>query len=57
MRVKLEAEIEEARALADNPTMLRVRELQALADMARAGGKFVVGLKANGDGSGLLRDD
>jgi regulator of protease activity HflC (stomatin/prohibitin superfamily) len=57
MRVKLEAEVEEARALAANPALLRVRELQALGDMARAGGKFVVGLKANGEGRGLLRDD
>jgi regulator of protease activity HflC (stomatin/prohibitin superfamily) len=57
MRVKLEAEIEEAKALAANPALLRVRELQALGDMAKAGGKFVVGLKANGERGGLLRDD
>ena len=54
---KLEAEVEEARALAAHPALLRVRELQALGDMARAGGKFVVGLKADGAGHGLLRDD
>jgi regulator of protease activity HflC (stomatin/prohibitin superfamily) len=56
-RVKLEADIEEARALSANPALLRLRELQALSDMARAGGKFVVGLKASGDANGLVRDD
>jgi regulator of protease activity HflC (stomatin/prohibitin superfamily) len=56
MRVKLEAEVEEARALAANPTLLRLRELQALGDMAKAGGKFVVGLKPGGAGP-LFRED
>ena len=49
-RLRLEAEIEDARALAENPALRRVRELQVLAEMAKAGGKFVVGLDANGMG-------
>jgi regulator of protease activity HflC (stomatin/prohibitin superfamily) len=57
IRVKLESEVEEARALAENPALMRLRELQALGDMAKAGGKFVVGLKARGEGMGLLRED
>lgn len=40
--------IEEARAIADNPALLKLRELEALGEMAKAGGKFVIGLKPEG---------
>jgi len=46
--LKLQGEVEEAKAVQDNPHLLRLRELQALGEMARAGGKFVVGLGAEG---------
>lgn len=46
-RITLEAEREEAKALAENPTMLKLRELAALGEMAKAGGKFVVGLSGS----------
>jgi hypothetical protein len=45
----------EAKAIRDNPEVLRVRELQAPSDMARAVGKFVVGLRTDGHGS-MIRD-
>jgi regulator of protease activity HflC (stomatin/prohibitin superfamily) len=57
MRVKLEAEVEEARALAANPALLRLRELQALGEMAKAGGKFVVGVKTGDAGAALFREE
>jgi regulator of protease activity HflC (stomatin/prohibitin superfamily) len=45
--VKLAAELEEAKALEEHPSLLKLRELAALAEMARSGGKFVVGLKGD----------
>jgi regulator of protease activity HflC (stomatin/prohibitin superfamily) len=53
-RVKLAAELEEAKAIANHPSLLKLRELTALADIARAGGKFVVGL--HGDALTLARE-
>lgn len=44
LRLKLESDIEQARALADNPELARLRQLEALVEMARAGAKFVLGL-------------
>lgn len=54
--LRLEAERREAAAIAQDPQVLRLRELHTLAEMARSGGKFAVGL----DGRrllGLLRED
>ena len=56
VRLKLQGELEEAKALADNPKLIKLRELATLADMARGGGKFVIGLEANGL-SNALRDE
>jgi len=42
--LKLESELESARAAADNPTLLKLRELETLGQMAKSGAKFVVGL-------------
>ncbi|HXX31513.1 MAG TPA: hypothetical protein VEJ89_12490 [Myxococcaceae bacterium] len=55
-RAKLEGEVEEAKALRTHPELLRLRELQTLSDIAKSGGRFVVGLRADGSGS-LFRDD
>jgi regulator of protease activity HflC (stomatin/prohibitin superfamily) len=46
-KLKLDAERDEAKALAENPALLKLRELTALADMAKAGGKFVIGLSGS----------
>jgi regulator of protease activity HflC (stomatin/prohibitin superfamily) len=43
-KLKLETQIQEAKVLAEHPQLLRLRELSTLAEMARVGGKFVVGL-------------
>jgi regulator of protease activity HflC (stomatin/prohibitin superfamily) len=43
-RVRLQAEVEQAEALAANPQLLKLREFAALQEMAKAGGKFVIGL-------------
>lgn len=42
-RAQLALEVEEAELAARHPELLRLRELQALGAMARAGGKFVIG--------------
>ena len=42
-RKQLELEVDEAKLAAQHPELLRLRELQALAAMAEAGGKFVIG--------------
>lgn len=55
VRTHLAGEIEEAQALKKHPEMGRLRELQALRDMAAAGAKFVIGLDGKG-GLGLLKD-
>ena len=44
-RVALRAEVEQAEALAAHPALLKLRQLETLATMARSGGRFVVGLK------------
>ena len=54
--LKLQGELEEAKAIAANPQLLRLRELAALGEMARAGGRFSVGLGSNAF-SGILRDE
>jgi regulator of protease activity HflC (stomatin/prohibitin superfamily) len=56
VHLKLEGELEEAKALAAHPKLIKLREFATLADMARSGGKFVIGLDANGL-SGALRDE
>jgi regulator of protease activity HflC (stomatin/prohibitin superfamily) len=53
-RIKLAAELEEAKAVEAHPALLKLRELAALGEMARTGGKFVVGL--SGDKVGLTKE-
>ena len=48
--IALHAQLAEARAAAENPALLKLRELQTMAEMAKSGGKFVVGLKPDGFG-------
>ena len=48
VRMRLAAELEEARAILSAPPLLKLRELQTLADMAKSGAKFVVGLRHGG---------
>ena len=55
-RAKLESEVEEAKALRAHPELLRLRELHTLSEIAKSGGRFVIGLRADGSGS-LFRDD
>jgi regulator of protease activity HflC (stomatin/prohibitin superfamily) len=52
-RLKLESEVDEAKALATNPQLMKLRELATLTDMARGGGKFVVGLAGSALASAL----
>lgn len=44
--LRLALDLEIARALRDNPELMKLRELSALSEMAQAGGRFAVGLKA-----------
>jgi regulator of protease activity HflC (stomatin/prohibitin superfamily) len=43
-QLKLETELLEANALASRPELMKLRELATLTEMARAGGKFVMGM-------------
>lgn len=54
LRARLAAEVEEARALRDHPELIRLREVQALTEMAKTGARFVVGLPLDNPGLALL---
>jgi regulator of protease activity HflC (stomatin/prohibitin superfamily) len=54
-RLQRQAAVDEARALAEHPQLQRLRELQTLTEMARGGGRFVVGLRGEALGD-LLHD-
>lgn len=45
LQIKLQREIEEAQAMAQHPMLLRLRQIKALEEMAKQGGKFVIALK------------
>jgi len=45
-RLRLQTEQQEAAAINEQPQMLRLRELYTLAEMARSGARFAVGLDA-----------
>jgi regulator of protease activity HflC (stomatin/prohibitin superfamily) len=49
--LKLALDLDQAAALRENPELLKLRELQALTDMAQAGAHFAVGLRAPSAGS------
>lgn len=53
--LRLALELDQAAALRDNPELFKLRELQTLTDMAHAGGRFAIGLRAPA-GSTLLSD-
>lgn len=57
VRLRLEAVVEEAKALERNPALLKLRQLDALRDMARSGGRFFIGLDREGLGSVVAGDD
>lgn len=46
-QLRLQANLEEARALSEQPELLRLRELQALEKMSESGAKFVIGLSGD----------
>ncbi len=43
-QLRVQANVEEAKALARHPELIRLRELQALEKMAESGARFVIGL-------------
>jgi regulator of protease activity HflC (stomatin/prohibitin superfamily) len=43
--LKLALALEQAKALRDNPELFKLREIEALIEMAQAGGRFAVGLR------------
>ncbi|MEM7345682.1 MAG: slipin family protein [Chloroflexota bacterium] len=55
-RLKIQADTEEAKALAEHPQLLRLRELQALEQMAKAGAHFSIGLDGEGV-KGFFKED
>ncbi|MFO0567190.1 MAG: SPFH domain-containing protein [Polyangiaceae bacterium] len=44
--LRLALELDQAAALRQNPELFKLRELQTLTDMAQAGGRFAIGLRA-----------
>jgi regulator of protease activity HflC (stomatin/prohibitin superfamily) len=44
-RIRLLSEIEQAKAMAEHPMLLRLRQIDALQEMAKRGGRFAIGLK------------
>jgi regulator of protease activity HflC (stomatin/prohibitin superfamily) len=44
--LKLALALDQAKALRDNPELFKLRELEALIEMAHAGGRFAIGLRA-----------
>ncbi len=56
-RLTLNADLEKAQALAANPGLLRLRELQALEAMAASGARFAIGLDRGGLDSFFDGDD
>lgn len=44
-RIKLQTDLEQAKAIAEYPVLLRLRQIEALQEMAKRGGKFSIGLK------------
>lgn len=44
-KIRLETEIEQAKAMAQYPVLLRLRQIEALQEMAKQGGKFTIGLR------------
>lgn len=48
LTIQRESELEEAKLVKIHPEIMRVRKLKTLAELARGGGKFIVGLKEIG---------
>lgn len=48
-------DLEQARALRENPELIQLRELKTLTHMAKAGGRFAIGLRTP-RASAMLQD-
>lgn len=44
LRLALQSQVDEARALAEHPELVRLKQLETLKEMARSGAKFVWGV-------------
>lgn len=44
-RIRLETDLEQARAMADHPGLVKLRQIEALQEMASNGGRFTIGLQ------------
>lgn len=55
-RIHLQTEIEQARVLTEHPILLRLRQIEALQEMAKGGGKFVIGFRDDELSSVFERD-
>jgi len=53
VKLKLDADVDEAKALAQHPPLLKLRQLETLQQMARSGGRFIIGLDADVVGKAL----
>jgi regulator of protease activity HflC (stomatin/prohibitin superfamily) len=48
LAIQRESELEEAKLVKEHPEILKIRKLKTLAELARGGGRFIVGLKEIG---------
>lgn len=55
LNIQIESEVNEAKLVKANPEILKLRKLKTIAELARGGGKFIVGLKEVGLGD-ILKD-
>ncbi|KOR31628.1 hypothetical protein TI05_12385 [Achromatium sp. WMS3] len=44
-RIRLQTDLEQAKAMSEYPVLLRLRQIEALQEMAKKGGKFAIGFK------------
>lgn len=55
--IRLRSEIDQAKAMARHPMLVRLRQIEALREMARGGGRFTIGLKDDDIAAALEYDD
>jgi len=56
LRLALQSQVDEAKALAEHPELVRLKQLETLREMARSGAKFVWGLESDPLNGALTRD-
>jgi regulator of protease activity HflC (stomatin/prohibitin superfamily) len=56
LRLALQSQVDEAKALAEHPELVRLKQLETLREMARSGAKFVWGIESDPLSGAFSRD-